>query len=205
MDTRFKHPFTMIISGPTGSGKTVFTFKLLQDAVKLITPPPERIVYCYGEYQTTFNEFPHIEFREGLPQMGEFDGNTRVLLVLDDLMAESDESVSNIFTKFSHHRNISIIYLTQNLFYKSRHNRTMNLNAHYIVLFKNPRDSLQVATLARQMYPGNSKFLIEAFNDATKLPYGYLLIDLKADTDERLRVRTHVLSDLLQYVYVRKV
>jgi hypothetical protein len=44
----------------------------------------------------------------------------------------------------------------------------MNLNTHYLVLFKNPRDANQVATLARQMYPSKSKFVLEAFEDATK-------------------------------------
>ena len=152
-----------------------------------------------------FAGFPNIEFIEGLPKVESFDGRQRVLLVIDDLMSETNDSISNIFTKYSHHRNISVMYLTQNLFYKSKQNRTMNLNAHYIVLFKNPRDSQQIATLARQMYPGNSKFLVEAFADATKNPFGYLLIDLKPDTDDKLRIRTNIFDDELQYVYVRKV
>ena len=80
----------------------------------------------------------------------------------------------------------------------------MSLNAHYLVIFKNPRDQNQLATLARQMYPGKSKFLIEAFGDATSQPYGYLLIDLKPDTEERLRIRTNIFPDDTQIVYVRK-
>ena len=80
----------------------------------------------------------------------------------------------------------------------------MSLNAHYIVLFKNPRDALQVATLARQMYPGNSKFLIEAFKNATEKPFGYLLLDLKPDTDEKYRIRTNIFPDETQYVYIPK-
>jgi hypothetical protein len=82
----------------------------------------------------------------------------------------------------------------------------MNLNTHYLVIFKNPRDANQVATLARQMYPGRSKFVLEAFEDATKRPYGYLLIDLKPDTDEKYRIRTNVFpDDERQYAYVPKV
>ena len=82
----------------------------------------------------------------------------------------------------------------------------MNLNTHYIVLFKNPRDAGQVATLARQMYPGKSKFVIESYEDATKEPYGYLLIDLRPETDERYRIRTKIFpDDERQFVYVPKV
>ena len=82
----------------------------------------------------------------------------------------------------------------------------MNLNTHYIVLFKNPRDAGQVALLARQMYPGKSKFVVEAYEDATKEPYGYLLIDLRPETDDRYRIRTKIFpGDERQYAYLPKV
>ena len=68
----------------------------------------------------------------------------------------------------------------------------MNINTQYIVLFKNPRDALQVATLGRQMYPGYSNFLVEAFKDATERPHGYLLIDLHPETLEKFRIRTNI-------------
>ena len=142
---------------------------------------------------------------EGLPQdLDEFDGSRRVLLVLDDLMQECNENVSQIFTKGSHHKNISVICLTQNLFHASKHNRTMNLNCQYLVVFKNPRDKGQIMYLSRQMYPGKSQFLVEAFEDATTDPYGYLFLDLKADTDEAHRVRTNIFPGETNYVYVVK-
>lgn len=204
METAWRHPFTAILAGPTGCGKTQFTFRFMREVNKIMTPPPDKIVYCYGEYQNLFSQYPNIEFNQGLPDVSQFDGRQRVLMVLDDLMAESGDDVERIFTKFSHHRNISIMYLSQNLFYKSKQNRTMSLNAHYLVIFKNPRDQNQLAILARQMYPGNAKFLIEAFGDATSKPYGYLLIDLKPDTEERLRIRTNIFQEETQIVYVRK-
>ncbi len=55
------------------------------------------------------------------------------------------------------------------------------------------------------MYPAKSKFLVEAFKDATLKAFGYLLIDLKPDTDERLRVRTNIFpDDEKHFVYVPK-
>jgi hypothetical protein len=45
----------------------------------------------------------------------------------------------------------------QNTFSKGKENRTMSINTQYIVLFKNPRDQIGPAILARQMYPSNSK------------------------------------------------
>ena len=106
---------------------------------------------------------------------------------MNDLMTSTHDRVVDIFTKISHHRNLSVVYLTQNLFYKNKQTRTLSLNSHYIVLFKNARDATQVANLARQMYPGKSVFMIEAFKNATSAPYGYLLIDLKQETDDKIR------------------
>jgi hypothetical protein len=82
--------------------------------------------------------------------------------------------------------------------------RTLSLNSHYLILFKNPRDHLQIATLARQMYPGKSQFLVEAFEDATKQPHGYILIDLKPQTEEELRIRSNILPSDKMIVYVHK-
>ena len=72
----------------------------------------------------------------------------------------------------------------------------MSLNSNYIVLFKNARDATQVANLARQMYPGKSTFMIEAFKNATSATYGCLLIDLKQETDDKLRLRTDIFPEM---------
>jgi hypothetical protein len=89
---------------------------------------------------------PGIEFNEGIP--GDIDNadylevSQRTLIVLDDLMAQSgkDKRISDLFTKGSHHRNLSIIYIVQNIFHQGKEMRNTSLNAHYIVLFKSPRD-----------------------------------------------------------------
>ena len=192
MDPRLKHPFTCVVAGPSSSGKTQFVFRLIR--------------HCYGEFQPSFLEFTQVEYHEGLPNVGSFDGRSRVLLLIDDLMNEADQNVCNLFTKLSHHRNVSVVFVTQNLFHRNRHVRTMNLNTHYVVLFKNPRDAGQLAIMARQMYPRKSNFMVEAFRDATREPYGYLLIDLKPETDDRYRFRTNIFpDDERQYAYVSKV
>ena len=99
-----------------------------------------------------------------------------------------------------------MLYLVQNLFPKNKESRTISLNSQYMVVFKNPRDVSQMSHLARQMYPGRVKFVQEAFKDATAVPYGYLLVDLKQDTPEDMRLRTAIFpDDGVQYVYLPKV
>ena len=206
MSCTLHHPFTAIVAGPTGSGKSQWVLCLIDNALEMMEPPPTRIWYCYGEYQPIFDNYPNVHFHEGLPESSHvvFDGTEATLLVLDDLMSETNELVANTFTKLSHHRNVSVIHLTQNLFDKNKYAQTISLNAHYLVLFKNPRDVTQFATLARHMYPDSSKFAIEAYRDATSVPFGYLLVDLKPDQDERCRPRTNIFPGKRQYVYVKK-
>ena len=143
-----------------------------------------------------------VRFEEGLPTTAMFESTTRNLIVIDDLMAETDERVTTLFTKKSHHRKTSVLYLVQNLFPKNKESRTISLNSQYMVLFKNPRDASQMSHLARHMYPRRVKFA----QDATSVPYGYLLIDLKQDTPEDMRLRTPIFpDDGVQYVYLPKV
>ena len=161
MDMRFGHPFALIAAGPSGSGKTHFTLRFIEHIDELVRPMIQKVVWCYGIYQDLFDKYPNIAFHEGLPDINVFDGKERTLLVLDDLMGEVEEKVMQLFTKISHHKNVSVLYLTQNLFFQSKHSRTISLNAHYFIIFKNVRDTTQIANLARQMFPGNSKFMIE--------------------------------------------
>ena len=207
MDPRWQHPFTCIVAGPTGCGKTTFVARLLRNASAMIDPPPERVTWYYGEWQAGYKnlDIPNMRMEEGLPQSFDTDNGKRGLVVLDDLMAETDSRVTNLFKKKSHHSDTSVIYLVQNLFSKNKESRTISLNAQYMIVFKNPRDSSQLANLARQMYPGRGAFVQEAFADATASPYGYLLIDLKQNTPDDMRLRTSVLpDDAHQWVYVPK-
>ena len=152
MDPRWKHPFTCIVAGPTGCGKTTFVTRLLRNSSTMIDPSPERVTWYYGEWLSAYENLDIPNFEEGLSTS--FDASKRNIVVLDDIMAETDERVTNLFTKKSHHCNTSVIYLVQNLFPKNKESRTISLNSQYIVVFKNPRDVSQMTTLAKQMYPG---------------------------------------------------
>ena len=74
------------------------------------------------------------------------------------------------------------------------------------MVFKNPGDVSQITTLAKHMYPGRVNIVKEAFADAKSTPYGYILVDLKQDTPEDIRLRTSILpDDAVQYVYMPQV
>ena len=196
---KFKHPFTCIVAGPTSSGKTILIRRILKHHKLLINIADEsiRVMWCYGQWQDLYNELiPDNEIRyfPGLPSESEINDLKPQIIVIDDLMTElgNNKNLSNLFTKGSHHLNISVIFIAQNVFHQGTQMRTVSLNSHYALLMKNPRDKAQIKHLARQLYPENTKFLHEAYNDATEQPFGYLKIDLKQDTPNMLRVQAKI-------------
>ena len=92
------------------------------------------------------------------------------LIVFDDLMidASKDKRIVNLFTRGSHHRNLSEIYTVQNLFHQGKGSRSISLNGHYLLLFKNPRDKLQNLILAKPMYPGQTYFFFKSVRRGCK-------------------------------------
>src|SRR5258705_6503818 len=190
---KFEHIFNAMVCGPSQSGKTWFVKRMIGH----IHPPPERVIYYYSVYQAVYDTFPdNVEFIEGLPTTPP-DGKKRTLLILDDALSELQDNkfITKLFTKYSHHCDTSIVLISQNLYHKGREMRTINLQAHYIVLFPNRRDQSQVTTLGKQVFPGHSKFFKEVYEDATRDPYSYLMLDLKPNTPEEFRLRANIFSE----------
>ena len=209
MDVRFRTPANFFICGQTQSGKSYLTRRILQNMGELFEPVPTKIMYCYGEYQKEFGELsPSVEMIEGFPDdIGSLTrGHENSLIVLDDLMSQcsSDQRAVDLFTRGSHHMGVSVLYLTQNLFPPGKLSRTISLNSHYMLIFRNPRDSLGVSTLAKQMFPRCTDYLLEAYGDATSKPYGYLLIDCHQLTPDCMRLRTNILPGERQVAYVKR-
>jgi hypothetical protein len=196
----FKQPFTCIVSGPTGSGKSTFCIELLQNLESLCT---ERnfdggIIGCYSERTAVPSQHlatlkRNIQFHEWEPANFNNAQGRPTLIILDDLLNEVYlKDVSLLFTKGSHYRNISVILITQNLFHQGRNARDISLNAKCLVILKNVRDKNQFTYRARQVFPEDSDGLYKAYQDATQRLHGYLVVDLSQDTHDRLRFRTNI-------------
>ena len=95
MDAWWKHPFTCIVAGPTGCGKSTFVTRMLRHAAAMIDQPPER---CYGECQEAYAtmDLVDVRFEEGLPSASMFDSSTWNLIVIYDLMTETGERVTTL-------------------------------------------------------------------------------------------------------------
>jgi hypothetical protein len=180
--------------GPSGSGKSQLIYEWL--TADTFQPAFDKIFYFYQHYQPLYGlmtkNVKNIEFIQGvnfemieaLPNNG-----TNYLLIFDD----SCEEISNSkqFVKIAtagRHRGLNTIYIKHNLFHKSKLGRDVELQNTHIVLFKSPRDVMQVGTLSQQLGLGSQ--LVEWYRDATSKAYGHLLIDLSPKTDDKLRFCT---------------
>ena len=176
---------------------------------ELFYPVPTKTIYCYGEYQKEFDELPpNVELVEGFPDNlnDMVRGHNHSLVALDDLVSQcsNNQRVADLFTCGLHHRGISVVYLTQNLFPPGKLSCTISLNSHYMIIFRNPRDSLGISRLAKKMFPGRTDYLMESFRDATSRPYWYLMIDCHQLTPENMLLRTNILPREKQIAYVKR-
>ena len=177
--------------GPSGSGKS----HLIHDWLIIGTFQPDfdKIYYFYQHYQSVYGlmskNIKNIQFIQGvdfefiqsLPNNG-----TKYLLIFDDSCEEI--SSSKEFVKIAtagRHKGLSTIYIKHNLFHQSRLGRDIELQNTHIVLFKSPRDVLQINTLSQQLGLGSQ--LKDWYTKATSIPYGHLLIDLTPKTVDSLR------------------
>ena len=81
------------------------------------------------------------------------------------------------------HRGLSTICIKHKLFQQSKLGRDVELQNTHIVIFKSPRDVMQVTTLSTQLGLGSQ--LLDWYRDATSVPFRHLLIDLSPRTDDR--------------------
>ena len=182
---KLESPTSIFIVAPSNSGKTVLAKNILKQTDGMFKIPPTKIFFCYTVYQPLYDEMkkeiPLIEFYQGLPTMdtltewGAIYGHR--IVVLDDLMmdaANSDEIV-HLMCIGSHHHQITVIHILQNLFQKGKSMRTASLICHFI-LMASKRDTLQINTLGRQVFPGQLKFFMRSFELATQEKFSYLLL-----------------------------
>ena len=191
---KLKHPFCMLVAGPSHSGKTSWTVQLLAERRDRFQPPVDNILYCYSQWQKNYDDLKHLvpstQFHQGQPSMEKLESLQNGILVLDDLMEESvnDSKIMNMFIVGSHHRNISVLFLMQNVYQKGHHTRTMSMNAQYMILFENPRDQTQIGILARQIFPSDWRRFLEYYKEETSAPYGNVILDLHPQTSNNDRI-----------------
>ena len=165
MDLRLQNNTVFQIVGPSGCGKTMFVTQLLsthgifQQSIKHIY---WLLGVDEGENGDTAKQLKHLKavtFLKGFEKRWMDKPKQGDVLVIDDLFMEAnkEKDFNNLFTKVARHRGVTVIFITQNMFQQGANasHRTRNLNVHYLVLFRNPRDSTVIQHVVRQAFYTN--------------------------------------------------
>jgi hypothetical protein len=203
---RLQTPFRAIFSGVSQSGKSTYLYNLLSKRNEKFDKQFTKIIICYAKYQKMYQELkeqdPNLfDLREGLVIDLDNDPDINkkpILYVIDDLFTEFLESelALDLFTRSSHHQNVSVILITQKLFPQEKYATVVAENSTYLFLFFNPRGVRCIRTLASQMLEaGQTDFLIGIYKDATdRASYDALFIDCSTTCPEQLRYKSNFLS-----------
>jgi len=117
MTLELQHPFTLIVAGPSSCGKFTFLIRLLERKEQLCDIGFKNIVRCHSEKNAP-HHLQNVSFVKGVPEF-QSPENVPTVIVLDGLMDSAySTKVSELFTKGSHHHNISLVPITQNLFHQ---------------------------------------------------------------------------------------
>lgn len=172
----FEAPCTMSLSGATGCGKTTLLKRILSTP-NMFSLSIDRVILCYGVWQTAYEDMHGVEFHKGL-YLPNLNKKQHTVLIYDDLMAGIMKStpILELVTKDSHHQNCSVILIIQNLYQKGDSGKGIMLNQHYQFLLHNARDLQQIRTLGRQL--DMETLFIKAYKDCMLKPYSYLLLDV---------------------------
>lgn len=203
---QLRNPYTMMVAGPSKSGKTKFVGRVLTNAKHIYTKKPGRVFYFYNQAEPKYPEVRnHVdEFIEGMPSMKWLDEayeehGDNMTIVIDDQALNITKDIAEIFSVGSSRRNCNVIFITQNLFGKKKEARDISVNCNYIVIFKNPRDMNAVQTFFRQHSPTNAKALTEMYEEATEEPFSYLFIDLTQQTHSKNRYLSRIFGEKVEH------
>ena len=198
-DIRLKKKFKLFLSGPSGSGKTTFIVNLIKNVKDIAKDPPKIVIYFFKEWQPKFNDLAdelNIQFLEDSDKIIEHVSqlSTSALVIFDDMMnSQNLKTVAQLFTVHGRHLDLSLAFLSQRLFKNDEFFRQISQNSDYMIIFKNPRNTREIRTLAGQI-TSRSLQLVNIYNHATRDPYSYLFINLTQEGIPQLQYLTKIFS-----------
>ena len=148
----------------------------------------------------------NIRYVKSIPDNFEKYLGPQTLFIFDDLMQEAanNKNLTKLFTKQSHHWNVSIVLILQDLYYSGSERKTFFRNAQYLVLFSSPLDKSTVYAVAHRIMPKRVQSFLKVFEMATHRPFGYLYIDGAQNTPTDARLRTDIFKPY-QRVFIPQI
>lgn len=194
---QIKIPARIVVSAPSGTGKTNFVMNLIQHFcrgkgtfadIMVLTKDKAEPLYEYLETKG-------VNIQEGLhnlPDLNKFDKDVNHLIVIDDLMlAKNQEQVCEYFMR-CRKRNVTIMYLCQH-FYKCP--ILVRQNSNYFVILKAGNKKSLNMMLSEFSVGVTKEQLQNMYEYATKDKFNFLLIN--CDEGDPLKKYRHNFTNFL--------
>ena len=204
-------PSRMLIAGPTTSEKSWFMAKMIEHRSSIYNCIFDRIIYfsphCLSGSQNNYiaslrTFFPNLEISANLPNPDDLNivaDDSHKLFLIDDFMESFNNSslAFRLLTIDSHHRKITVIVTTHNLFDASKYKKTFSRNYSEMVILANRGDKLSLRTLGSQMFPDSPRILLRAMawvEEHSEEKPKYILLDVSPITTlpANMIVRTNI-------------
>ena len=187
----FRHPSNILIVGPSGSGKTTCALRIILD--KMLVPFPENIYFLYNIRQDFMTDFPKVKFVQGLDLNVIGKDTTSKLLIIDDLMLQTNKELGEQFIVRTRHLNCTTIFLTHELYRNHEMHRLISNNTHYFIILGNRRQAADVRRIGRQLELVDRLCL--GYKYALSKPFGTLCISLHPFSKEQLTVTSDIFEE----------
>lgn len=221
MQIPFYKNSSVVVCGPSQSGKTTFVLNCLRNIETLMfdekyhyTQPMGGIYYFYKVHQPIFNVLARagVQFIKGCPDLLDIDAivnkkrpEQTAMIILDDLMLEvgSNPAVLNIFTEGVHNSNLFVFFLTHNFYYQGKYTVSITRNSHYYVFTNHLANISSIETLGRKLFgTGCAKIFHQIYKRVMETPYNIMLFDMHPRTPfPDLRIRSSIFNDTHVYMF----
>ena len=176
---KLKMPFSLMVSGPSQSGKSQWICKLIEQRAQIFETEFDQIIYCQPEllahrpneiFNRILKSFPTAMLLSGLPNIAKLHLNIGrgrpVLLIIDDQMNAflSSEAMLHLLTVGVHHHDVNVIFTVQNYFSASKFGKTMTRNSIYKTFFFNRTDLTELRHISTQIVAKSPNFLKSCFD-----------------------------------------
>ena len=212
----FSHPSQIMVAGATRSGKTSLVLDILRHMPEMVDPVPEAVYWFYSmpsSVEKVPDLLPRVKLRNGAPTEDMIksmikDGRPK-LMVMDDMQQmmnskKQAEFISDIFTKISHHGNMTVIFIVQNMYLKNLI-RVREQCGEIVIMGNGVSAAANCMNLGRQLYMGN--YLVECMDKvrAHGASHPYILVSTDANALP-FNVRSGITpGDPHQLFFVRRV
>lgn len=205
----FRTPSNILISAATQCGKSVFLRDILLHKNGLFLNAPNKCVFYYKVWQTIYDDIrQHFEGKVvflNIFKAKSIEKLEHCFVVFDDFLSDLNKEFLDIFLVSSHQKKLTVIFLSQSLYYDNML-KIIRRNSHYYI-FLSQLDASSVYRLMANDITGKalSKFRYAFEYIMNETLYTHIIYDRNPATKTSLRMKYDILSyqknKSLNYIY----